>query len=195
MDTVIVGPTYYHRLLLDSHRLNLSSVCDYEVGSFDFTRLWHGDRIRACELEEVTLFLDSKKILPDIVGNPLSLLILSEKLVDLLELKDGAEVQVFRFPLFRQERGKKSTLDGFRLVNPILRLDCLDQERSLIHRKASGEISSIEKFAFCAAAIPEGTKIFRPTVSDGDVFVFDRLALNTRGKGINGLAFQRCEAV
>jgi ABC-type spermidine/putrescine transport system permease subunit I len=68
----------YHCLTFDSSRNDLISVLYYEMGDFNLSNLWGGKQNISIS-NGIQFFIDNKGNFPDLMGNPISWLICSDK--------------------------------------------------------------------------------------------------------------------
>lgn len=166
------------------------SVVDYQLGSFDVSSLWFGDRLEISRLPaDVKLVVDPDAGPTDLVGNPISWWIFSRRFADAIAPVAARDWEVLDAPLFGND-GQPVT--GYVIANPTLRVKCLDLERSIVLRRTTGEISAVVEPVFREAALLNPPGLFRADEFPADVYVSDALAQTLRGKHFRGLAFQKC---
>ncbi len=184
----------YHRMLFDSERSDLSVIRDYEMNGYNLTSLWKGDLAQLFP-DGLKLYLDDsdRAQLGDLIGNPISWFVCSAKLLNLLQLFETAEgVQLLPAPVYRES--DESLVDGYYVLNPTIKIDCLNHERSILSRSASGKIRSLEKSVLISSAIPNGLPVFRLANFPNAIFVREDMAKGLTNKGVTGVAFVRCES-
>ena len=183
----------FHRLILDSSRADLSSVVDYLIDDFDLTIFWKGTQVNGPIPESVKLFVDSEDaVFPDLLGNPLSWHICSERLLGCWHPMIEKDIQLLEAPLYQQETNQR--LAGFHILNPLTCIQALDVHRSEIIGN-SKRIKAVSRFVFEESKIPQGVHIFRPSEFSKAIIISDELAQNIVGFGMTGLAFVRCESI
>jgi hypothetical protein len=180
----------YHILTYDD-RDDLQTIGDYEMGDFDLTEFWQGQGFEGAIPAGVRLYVDEMEGLlrSDILANPVSWLILSNQLWSLVSSLTKHDVQVFEAPVFRKSDG--SHVSGYKLINPIRLIECLDMEKSTILRRDDGTIASVIKPCIKARAVKDH-HMFRIKENRNRMIVSDELAKGLAGKDIRGVAFVRC---
>jgi hypothetical protein len=182
----------YHQLSYDAYYENEQTIRDYEMGDFDLTIFWKGKKYNDSIPEYVRLYLrEGEENLPEapLLANPVSWLIFSQRLLDFWWPMIKDDIQVFDAPVYRKTDGKK--VDGYKLINPIRTIECIDLERSEVSRNKKGEINGFGKI-YIKEEIAEGYHIFRPKCYIYKVIVSHKLAKSLAGKGFKGMAFIKC---
>ena len=159
---------------------------------FNETVFWKGRPFKGKIPDFVKLFIlpeDEDEDQLDLLANPVSWLIFSERLLEYAYPLIKKDVQVFDAPVYRQSDGAK--VKGYKLINPIRNIDCLDAERSNVTRHKNGRIK------FCARPfIKENCvgnhHIFRLKGYFPPIIVSDEFAKGIRKEGFTGFAFLRC---
>lgn len=186
---------WYHRLIYDSDREDLSVINKYELDGFNLTSLWKGVEVEPFP-EGLRLIVDDSEneLLGDLVGNPISWFVCSQQLQDFLGVSSRSdELQLLAAPMFRKSNNTR--IDGYVVLNPLLKIGCLDSDKSVLSRTSSGVISSIDECVLKESSIPKGTALFRLEEFPKAIFVSDEIANSLRHQGIRGVAFIRCKAV
>lgn len=183
----------YHRLITDSSRNELFTVIDYSIEGFDLTELWDGTQINTPLPIDVKLLVDSANSTePDLVGNPISWFICSNRLIKKWLPLIEDDVQLLEAPLYEKSSNKK--IDGYKILNPIKLIRALDLEKSkFIGNKE--KIKTISKFVLETINIPENVHMFRPKEFPKAIIVSDELAQKILGVGIEGVAFVPCDSI
>jgi hypothetical protein len=181
----------FHTIMMDPNRDDLLSIIDYETDKIDLLKFWTDERLNQKEVLEMRLIVDTKDDeISDVVGNPLSLLILSEKLISIISGFTKDDVQFLKPNLMFD----KNTIDRFKIMHTIKSIECLDMENSGISSYGDSGISVIGHTAIFSSKVPEDTHIFRLKEDLNTIIVSDELAQSLVGKNINGLAFAQCES-
>lgn len=177
----------YHCLTFDSTRKDLLSVVDYEMGDFKLTNFWGGKQNISLS-DSVQLFIDSTGNSPDLMGNPVSWLICSEKLISLISSVTSDGFEIYDAPLFDSKT--KKTVAGYSILNVYKKIPCLDLEKSSVDWSSDHkEITAVYEHVFCKDKIPEDCHIFRPSEWPFSVVLSDKLAKSFIGKDLTGVAF------
>lgn len=163
---------YY--LLTYANRADLQSVVDRDLGSFVSTRLWTGTYLEEPFPSDITLFVDDLPS-PDILGNPISWLIVSDKLLLVLQELSPNGLQTFAAPLYRKETN--SRVDGFHIVNICHIIDAIVKP-----------LLSIQTLVLSRKAIKDNDHVFRLAGHESLICVSDAFLDSVKGKGFLGLA-------
>ena len=186
---------YYHRITFDVDRNDLLVIRKYEMAGFNLTALWRGMEVGAFP-SSLKLIVDDTEEgeMPDLFGNPVSWLVVSDKLAEILcqDQRKGT-VQLIPAPIFRDSDGSK--VEGYQVLNPLVRIDCLNEAKSKLGRLANGALAALDHCVLNQASIPENIGIFRLGEFPKAIFVSDELAHRTCQKGLRGLAYFRCNAI
>lgn len=185
----------YHRLIFDSELQDLPTIQEYELAGFDMTSLWKGKEIASFPTD-LRLVINAKgdDQIPDLVGNPISWFVVSDRLANILSANERAgDVQLIPAPLVRETDG--AAVQGYQVLNPLKLVNCLDESESKFRRSARGTLASLERCVLNQHSIPSDVRLFRLGEMPRAVFVRDDVAKRTIGKGLLGLAFIRCEAI
>lgn len=182
----------YQCLLFDSDRTDLWTVEDYQVGDFDIDIPKYGVPYPASSIPDtVQIHVDTSGTAPDLLGNPLGWLVMSETLWGYLEPLAAGDAEVFPAPLF--DSRTRQPLDGFFLVNPTLKLPCLDMGQSEYQQSPHGDrIRIVTKYVLIHSQIPDTAHLFRIEEFPRAVVLSDTVAGKLAGTGVKGLAAQRC---
>lgn len=184
---------YYHRLIHDSQLRNSPAIGRYELAGFDPTMLWKG-----CELDSFPSGLHlvvnaaPHEEIPDLIGNPLSWFVVSDRLVDILTRNEQPGLQVLPAPLVRE--ADDSDVLGYQVLNPLHLVNCLKESESRFRRSPRGTLTSLDLCVLNLDSIPRDVAVFRLGEMPRAIFVSDEIAQGVRGKGIKGVAFIRCAA-
>lgn len=117
-------------------------VKEYEDKVFDLTVFWDGEPFHGKIPDFVKLIIEREQEdeeQPDLLPNPVSWLIFSERLVEYIYPLIKKDVQIFDPPIYRES--DDSRVEGYKLINPIHTIDCLDYEKTKITRGEDGTIN------------------------------------------------------
>lgn len=185
MDTI----RKFHILALDSTRTDLMIVDDYDIEKIDITKFWRNEKIYDSEKLLLKVHEEGKDI-TDAVGNPLSLFIFSEKLVNIINSFLSESVQLLDANLF----GKNGKIKGFKIVHCIRAIRCLDINNSKVSYSDDNKLSIVGSVTILEKNIPKNIHFFRIEEDKNTVVVSDELAQTIVGKNINGIAFIKCKS-
>ncbi|MCI0393182.1 MAG: hypothetical protein MOB07_31015 [Acidobacteria bacterium] len=182
----------FHQLI-HHDRGNLMTGVDTDTGDFDITIFWHGRRYEGSIPSDVRIYVDSSaKVRADYLNNPISWPICSNRMLEVLMKYASKDIQHFDAPLFDDKT--REPVPGFKVVNLIRRIECLDMKKSVIsYSDDKKEILSVMEPVFIAKKIPKDIHIFRPEESHYHLIVSDELAKDLVSNYIAGVAFIRCE--
>lgn len=183
----------YHRLIWDSELRNPPTITEYELAGLDPTSLWEG-----CEIDPfpsglrlvVNAVADERA--PDLIGNPLSWFVASDRLIELLSIGDRSDLQLLPAPLVREADG--SRVPGYQVLNPLRVIPCFNESESTFRRSSRGTLASLDQCVLKLDAIPRDVGVFRLGEMPRAVFVSDQIAQSLRGNGLKGVALIRCNA-
>ncbi len=107
---------------------SLLSIEDYQLNNFDLISYWAGNKDSLQNISSLKLTTDFKKYhTSDLVGNPLSLLLISSKAFDALNSLFSSENISHQIEILEQNGGNK---ESFYLFTPEMKSDCLDENKS-----------------------------------------------------------------
>lgn len=174
------------KLLLDANYEGVN-VSSYELGGFDYGGLWRGD-VGIDLPEGLRLELDLSRPYTDVVGNPLSLWLVTARVIDVVNtLCTDEEVEVHELPVFDGRTGE--VVRGYYLMNPLLIVECLDMERSVLVRNRGGQIASVGEPVLRGATTHH---IFRAAECPWTIFVSAELKRRWSSVGVVGFYYQDC---
>lgn len=173
------------QLTIDASRTDLMSVVKYDLADFDLTLFWGKGKIEKKLPESVKLLVNKQAGRePDLLGNPISWHIASERLINFWKPEIETAVQRFEAPLFDIQESDK--ISGYEILNPLKFVEALNKEKSVF----LGEI--ITEFVFDRQKVPSDCHIFRPVEFPEAIIVSDILVNRLVGMGLEGIAFIRC---
>jgi hypothetical protein len=183
----------FHEMIYFDHG-NLMTVVDRDTGDFDITIFWHGQRFEGSIPPDVCLYVDSDtKVRSDYVANADSWPICSDRMVDILLKRASKDIQLFDAPLFDSKT--KKHVPGYKVVNVIRCIECLDMNKSVIsYSDDTKEIMSVIEPVFKAKKIPNDVHVFRAEEEPYAVIVSDELAHDLANSYILGVAFIQRES-
>ncbi|MBN2817943.1 MAG: hypothetical protein JXP36_03190 [Bacteroidales bacterium] len=183
----------FNILTLDSTRDDLLSIEDYDFGSFELTKLWLPKKIDE-DISNIKFYTDNlNSDITDAVGNPLSLFIFSDKMINLLFPFLNEDAQVISLELINNNT--KDKIKGFNLLHPFKAFKCIDIKNSGVSYSGGNEISIVGDCVIREKEVPTDVHIFRVEEDKNTVIVSDELAKSLVGKDVNGIAFIRCKCV
>jgi hypothetical protein len=174
-----------HKILFECKK-NDSRVVDYELGTFDHTLLWVGQSFPKDALHGVTLKVSRRSTNPDLLDNPLSWFICSEKMSRFIQSHASEHVQRLDCKI---EDEKGQPFEGYQVLNVLTLIEALDLERSECVFE-SGSIDRIRAWAFRWEKIPCGQALFRKKHYPYAVFATGLLA--QAFPPMTGFLFERC---
>ena len=169
----------------DHRRYDLERVCRTETGDFDVTVLWHGERFEGDLPEDYRLWV-SGKTPSDLLANPESVHIVSDRFLKLLQEHSNAEIQVIQPPLYRE--GTNEPVTGYLLINVIGCIEAIaeiDGEKKLM----------VTDMVFDGKRIPPDVHLFRPCEAGTLLVVSGELVEKLQGKGLRGVSLTRTDTV
>jgi len=198
----------YHKIMYDNGYVG-QSIGDYVMGLidptidisnkpelqdkvFDVTSFWIGVPFKGEIPDFVKLYIeeeDENEDQPDLLANPVSWLIFSERLVDYAYPLIKKDVQIFDPPIYKKSDGSK--VQGYKLINPIRNIDCLDLEKTKVTRREDGSIKFCSNIFIKEDCVGDH-HIFRLKGYFPPIILGDKLAKGIRKKGFKGMAFLRC---
>src|SRR5262249_41076769 len=165
----------YYLLMPDANRADLEAVDDYEMGDFDLTRFWEGIPYLGDIPKEVKIDLDTGKPC-DLLGNPMSWLIVSHRLQRVIEKLSGDSVQFIPLIVWKA----KKPVDRYVLANPLKVVDAINSKKK--------KDVNIQRMSLSLSRIPEDSHIFRLRHQENTIVISKELFELLYGKGYEGLA-------
>jgi hypothetical protein len=184
--------SYY--LVVQEECEDYMSVCDYDIGEFEIYSLWQGKILTTPVPPGARLYVESSSATPfDYLGNPLSWPICSDRLTDVILAKAPKDIQLFDAPLF--DIKTKRPIPGYKIVNVLKAIECLDLQKSDITWSDDGsEIESVHKCVFSANRIPDDAHIFRPAEWHYYLIFSDKLVQEICSQEFRGIDFIQCRS-
>jgi hypothetical protein len=182
----------FHRFVAYDANDTLAEVIDYQLDGFDHTIFWEGRFLSDRVPNTVRLLMGDGKA-GDFVVNPLSWPVCSERMVSLLASRAAHDIQLFDAPLIDAET--KVRIPGYKIVNVIRRVACLDVEKSEIsyEQDQPTKIFVIYTIAIDSTKVDPNIHLFRLEAWPYTVIVSDELARDFAGRGFSGIAFEKCK--
>lgn len=172
-------PIEYYVLLYDDARDDLEAVDDYEMGDFDLTVFWSGTVFEGDIPDEIEVLL-TEGTRSDLLGNPMSWLIISKKMQAILHPLCGETVQFVPLTVWK----KKKPVKDYVIANPL----------GSIGARASKH-ETIQNMKLITSKISRHRHLFRLR-GDTTTFVISAAVFEAlRGKGLKGLAARKVELV
>jgi hypothetical protein len=198
----------YHKIMYDNDYQGGQVIGDYVMGLIPPTVAWKGVKELEDKVFNPTVFWMGKPVegkIPDFVRliikrededegqldllpNPVSWLIFSERLTEFVYPLIKEDVQIFDPPIYRESNGAK--VSGYKLINPIYSVDCLDLEKTKVTRAEDGHIkfcSNIHIKEDCVG----NHHLFRLEDYFPPIIISDKLAKAISKEGFTGFAFMR----
>jgi hypothetical protein len=153
-------------------------------GQFDITRLWRGKPLGSPIPRTVRLYVNAGKAgMTDYVPNTLSWPVCSQRFIDLLSPLAESDFELFDAPLF--DVTTKDHVAGFKIMNVVRLIECLDIGRSVMAKRFPCAIVPV----FKARKLPNTVHIFRAAESPCGVLLSEEAVQQLRGKGLRGVGF------
>jgi hypothetical protein len=181
----------FHRLLPYDPQGVFAQIAAYHTEDFDVTRLWDGEPMDNGIPGSIRLFVGRGKA-ADVIANPLSWPIFSDRFVDILAGRAGRDFQAFDAPLFESQRGR--AVSGYKIVKIVRRVPSLDLANSDVayDKSARRRLIAVYRIAVVATRVAPDIHVFRMQEWPYEIIFSDDVAGDCRGKGLVGLAFQKC---
>ncbi|MBP3954708.1 hypothetical protein J8F10_05345 [Gemmata sp. G18] len=142
----------YSILSDDAARTDLQWVVEYDAGGVDIRGFWRGKAFDQKGLNSIR-FMVNDNPRTDLLPNPLSLTIVSDRLLGILSpLVNQEEVQILGAPIYSEFTGQRVT--GYHLVNPLRVLSALTPQ-------CIASEPLITQFEVQVDKIPEHLHVFR----------------------------------
>jgi len=167
-------------------------VKELEDKVFDSTVFWNGEPFEGVIPDFVKLIIkkeDEDKEICDYLPNPISWLLFSERFIDFACPLIKDDIQIFDPPIFRESDGAR--VSGYKLINPIRLIDCMDLDKTNITRAKDGHIKFCSNIHIKEDCVGDH-HIFRIKGYFPPVLFSDEFAKATSKKGFTGFAFIRC---
>jgi hypothetical protein len=183
----------FYQLIHNTNRSGLYVVSDYDLGDFDSRRLWHGERLEGLIPGDVRLYLQTLGRQPaDLVWNPVSWPICSQRLLELILPVCQGDVEVLPAPLF--DEASSTPVPGYGLLNVTRLILCLDAENSVVGRsREDGRLAGVYTYVLKADRIPPDAHLFRLTEWPYTILMSNAVEQVLRGEGLTGLALMPCD--
>lgn len=162
-------------------------VSKYDLGGVDYGGLMDG--LPGLLLPEgFRLDLDLTQPRTDVIGSPLPVWLVTKRVADVLRsVVSPEDVEVREAPAFDDRTGE--ALKGFYLMNPVVKVECLDPERTVFVKNRRGKIVAVTE-----PVLREAVKkhIFRAAECPRTVFVSAVLRERWISEGVIGFSYQDC---
>ncbi|MGI2028644.1 imm11 family protein [Endozoicomonas acroporae] len=176
----------FYEVLIDSGKGSLAFIDDYELEGFDNLSLIRAEKCDNAAFAKTKVYIeDTGRPLPDYMEGPLSWPIFSSKFYTLIAdlVRDDAEV--LSPNLF--SLSSKSAISGYRLLNLMKIIDCVDMKKSVIGPGANND-NIIYDLKVDETKVPETAHIFRPVNGFGRIVISEEFLAKIRGCGLTGIA-------
>jgi len=186
----------FHQIIEDAYYDNEQVIDCYEgiLEGFDYETFAKGRRFKGKIPDSVRLYVNKEnENLPQasLLGGAMkSWLIFSDRFLDFVWTLIKDDVQVLKAPVYRRSDGSK--INGYKIVNPLRVIDCIDWEQTHADRNADGSIKYVLGTKYIREKAVGNHHIFRMKYWLGPVIVSDTFAKSLIGKGFKGIAFIRC---
>ena len=117
----------------------IQGVERWEGGDFNVLAFWDGLPFEGVIPKEVQLFIppeDEGLLKPAILPNPVSWLIISDRLLEIWSPYIEEDVQVFDAPIFYELDHRPC--QGYRIINPIRVVDCINWDKTVEKKRPDG---------------------------------------------------------
>ena len=188
--------TKYYRISLDSREDDLTTVADYNLNDVDIRKFWHAKKIKETLAAGMDFFVSDGNIEEtDFMANPISLLIFSKRLLNILLPLIKDDVQIFDAPLIKNEERK--SVKGFYIVHPFKEYECIDTKKTKhIHPKGNkNAFIPVGPLVLNDEQISKDVHIFRAKEFNNAKIVTDSVLELFISNKIQGAAFFECEFV
>lgn len=163
----------YYQITFNPENEELLSVSDYNLSGFDVIKSWNAGAIDVPK--NIELWINPSANAPaDLVGNPLSWLIVSMKFADAIHLNIASHAQLIQVDL--KYKYSNSPAQKYFLLHPTAEYGCLHREKSDISVSKSGRVSIVGKLSILTSNIPENVHVFRIQESPGNILIPERIA-------------------
>ncbi len=179
---------YFNRITYAEETCTLV-ISNYDLADIDYFCVLKGNPYKGAPIHNAKLYVTGTSC--DLVGGPLSWLICSERLVQLFNRIASSDYEVFDAPLCRKNG---SPIKGYKIINPIRLVPCLDLEKS-VYLGTETNIGAVTEWAIRRNKVPSNIHMFRVKESPFAVFITDALLQKLKGKNLKGIGFLRYETV
>jgi hypothetical protein len=182
-------------ITLDAQRDDLTTVVDYNLNDVDITDFWHAKKLDEKLPEKMELFVDDLNTdETDVMGNPLSLLIFSKRLLNILMPIIKEDIQIFNAPLINNKDREK--IKNFYIIHPFKEFKCIDLEKTR-HKYITAKhvLMPFNPLYIINKQVPLDINFFRTKEHNNSRIVTNSILDLLNGKKINGIAFLKCESV
>jgi hypothetical protein len=163
-----------------------AKIIDYDLNGFDHTRLWNCDLLEFDAINNVVLESCGGRLVPDMIGNPLSWLICSKRLGDILKRNDPDGIQLLECQILSRA---SNSLTSHYVVNVLNFMDAINLEES-DYEEENGVIDMIYEWVFNAERVPSRKMLFREKSFIYSIFSTRSMSLDFMG--MTGMAFEAC---
>lgn len=168
----------FYVLAADPKRSDLQSVKSYNLGGLSLHPLWRGDRV-STEFPTSCRIVVTNKQHADLLGNPLSLIIVSDRVLSRIQkLVSPDEMQILSPPIFNETTNE--AVPGYYLLNCLRTINALSPD-------CTEAQPMIDQIVIKESLVPKNTNLFR---LGGQTFLYlisEELFEELSGKGLQGM--------
>jgi hypothetical protein len=165
-----------------------TAVTRYTMGNFPLWDFVTGNS--DADPSTLAMIVDDKKEWCDIVGTPLSLIVVSTKFRDLL-VANGFNVDGAVPTRLTGESGE--SYHSFYSISRAPVLECLDRERSVFRVGDDGLLASLSKVAIVPQGVPDDCHAFRIRDWPAYFVVDDIVKRSAEASGVTGVYYVACD--
>lgn len=175
--------------LINTYRDETSyEVLDYDLNNFNILMLKSGKKYNKKLPKEFKIYVNTKNTLTDFLQNPLSLPIVSKKLLDKIYPYIRDSVELFQAPIYDYKSRK--LIKDFYILNITKVISALDLGHSdIIYDNINGKKIVVYINRYSLLNIPPDVNIFRPKENVKDIFFSETLFKAMEGENIKGIGF------
>lgn len=183
--------TNFHIPVFDTSKEDLLSISNYDIEGKYLIDLWNTNELDF-DINKFNFYIDNKyNPKSDIIANPLSLLIFSDRIINIIKPLIKNDVKLVDINIVNDKNGE--FVKGYKLIHPLKSISCLNKDKSNISLDEEGNLSLLGNCTLDKNKIDDKINIFRLKEDDSTIIFSDNLAKSLIGKEIYGLAFLRCK--
>ncbi len=186
----------FYVLIPDTQLKNATIVSKHEEGKLDTfllnkAMIFDSNSIKLIK-NDLKMFLECKKVNPDLIRNSYSIKILSKKVIDLMIPFTKDDVQIIDLDLINEKTNE--IVKGYSLVHPIKSFRCIDFDKTEFVDKDEPVILG-DNITIKTDVIPDDIHIFRLEENNHYVMISQELLDAITDKGLKGLCVICCDSV
>lgn len=188
--------TKYYKIWLDTKENDLISVTKYNLNDVDIREFWQAKKLKENLAARINFYVSDGNIeKTDYIVNPLSVLIVSKKLLYILLPLIKNDIQIFDAPLIKKERTEK--IKGFFIIHPFKEFKCIDTEKTRhIHpENDKNAFIPVGPLVLNNEQIPNDVHIFRAKEHNGSKIVTKSVFNLFVSNKIQGAVFFECKLI